>query len=435
MPAQLLRPCALLRRPLAAAALACLAALGGCLETAEERAVRAYDSHDFEAARALAAELAAEGNPRGHELLALMAAQGLGGPVDYGAALAAVDRAAAIDAGYGSARAAVRERIAADRAAAESAFADERYEIAFRLAGPLAAFGDEAGAALKTRLITGHYVALPGSAMPWRAFWETCAGNVRFEDEDAGRKAFDENCRGRAAVWDGTVMRRQGNIVRVKMRPGRPGARADLDLELDGEPDPALVRPGVKARFAGVVAERGTPARPDRLASARLVGPAPLTRAEAESAETRTRQTVAGACQKLAAEAYRAAHMPEWALETERIVVARGSPSSRAFSLQVGITSPIDRFERAPGGGWRGAFDGTVSIQSTVARASQIVGFTAECELGPGYRKGDPPAAHGALRFVAMSIPLTDSAPARMTPRGARRAAARARETTEEIDE
>lgn len=418
----------------AAAALACLAALGGCFESAEERAVRAYDSHDFEAARALASELAAAGNPRGHELLALMAAQGLGQPVDYAAAFAAVERAAAADAGFESAAAAIRGRLAADRAAAEDAFAAGRYEIALRLADPLAAFGDEAGAALQRRLITGHHVALPGSDMSWRAFWQNCAGNVRFEDENAGRKAFDDNCRGRAAVWDGTVMRRQGGMALVKMRPGRPGARADIYLELEGEPDPDLVRPGVKARFAGVIAERGTPAHPDRLAGARFVGPAPLTREEAGRAEARMRQSVASACQKLAEEAYRAGHMPEWALETERLTVARGSPGSRAFSLQVGVTSPIDRFARTPEGGWRGAFDGTVSIQSTVARTSQIVGFSAECELAPGYRAGSPPADRGALRFLAMSVPLIDSAPARMTPRGARRAAARPRETAREAN-
>ena len=421
-----------LRARRAAAALACLAALGGCFESAEERAVRAYDSHDFGTARTLAAELAADGNPRGHELLALMAAQGLGRPVDYAAALAAIGRAAEADAAFESAGAAIRELIAADRAAAEGAFAAGRYETALRLAGPLAAFGDEAGAALQRRLITGHYVALPGSDMSWRAFWETCAGNVRFEDENAGRKAFDDDCRGRAAVWDGTVMRRQGGVALVKMRPGRPGARADLRLDLEGEPDPDLVRPGVKARFAGVIAERGTPAHPDSLASARMIGPAPLTREETGRAEARQRQSVAGACQKLAEEAYRAGHMPEWALETERLTVARGSPSSRAFALQVGVTSPIDRFERTPEGGWRGAFDGTVSIQSTVARASQIVGFSAECEIAPGYRAGDPPAKSGALRFLAMSIPLIDSAPARMTPRGARRAAAGPREMPEE---
>ena len=88
----------------AARALAVCAALaaGACREDDEERAARAYDSFDFATARALAAEIAAAGNPRGHELLALMAAQGLGQPVDYAGALAAIDRAVAGDGAFAS---------------------------------------------------------------------------------------------------------------------------------------------------------------------------------------------------------------------------------------------------------------------------------------------------------------------------------------------
>ncbi len=389
-------------------------ALVGCLDSDEERAVRAYDSLDFAAARVLATGMADAGNPRGHELLALMAAQGLGQSVDYAGALAAIDRAVALDAAFDSTRAVILDRVAADRAAAEQAFANERYDRAWRLAAPLAAFGDETGKALETELVTGHYVALPGSDMSWRSFRDRCSGNIRFEDENRGQELFDDRCRGRAATWDGTVTRRQGEIVQIKMRPGRAGARPDLTLDLAHEPDRDLARPGVKVRFAGTIAERGSPHHPDRLAAARLIGPAPLTPGETARAEARLRQTVAGACQRLVETVYRAGHMPAWAVETERRVIAGGSPRSRAFYLQVGIVSGLDRFEPAPGGGWRGAFDGTVSIQSTVARTAQVTAFTAECALDPTWRRGADPARHGSLTFLTMSEPSVESASARM---------------------
>ena len=395
------------------AALAALA-LSGCPESDEERAARAYDRLDFATARTLAAEIAGEGNPRGHELLALMALQGLGQPVDYAAALAAADRAAALDSGYDTVRAAVLDRIAADRAAAGEAFADGRYEHALRLAAPLAAFGDEAGKELETGLITGHYVALPGSDMPWRAFWQECSGNVRFEDDRTAQERFDADCMGRAAVWDGTVIRLQGDIAYVKMRPGRPGARPDLALELAHDAGRELVRPGAKLRFAGTVAGRGTPNRPDRLAAARATGPAPPTADEAAREETRQRQSVAGACQRLVEGAWRDGRMPVWAVETEREVVAGGSPRSRAFALLVGVASGLDVFRPTPQGGWRGVFDGTVTIQSSVARTAEAVDFTAECTLGPEWRKGGDPSRHGALRFLALSEPRVDSAPGRL---------------------
>ena len=395
------------------AALATLA-LAGCLESDEERAARAYDRLDFDTARTLATGIAEEGNPRGHELLALMAAQGLGQPVDYAAALAAADRAAALDSGYGTVRATVLDRIAADRAAAERAFADGRYERALRFAAPLAAFGDEAAKRLETALITGHYVALPGSDMPWRAFWEECSGNVRFEDDRIAQERFDADCMGRAAVWDGTVIRLQGDVAYVKMRPGRPGARPDLALELAGEEGRDMLRPGAKLRFAGHVAGRGTPNRPDRLTMARATGPAPPTADEAAREETRRRQSVAGACQRLVEGAWRAGRMPAWAVETEREVVAGGSPRSRAFALLVGVAGGLDAFQPTPQGGWRGVFDGTVTIQSSVARTAEAVDFTAECTLGPEWRRGGDPARHGALRFLALSGPRVDSAPGRL---------------------
>ena len=397
-------------------ALSAAIALGACREDDEERAAEAYDSFDFATARALAAEIAAAGNPRGHELLALMAAQGLGQPVDYAAALAAIDRAVAGDGAYAATREAILGRIAAARAGAEEAFAAERYERAFRLAGPLAAWGDEAGMALETTLITGHFVALPGSAMSWRDYWGRCSGNNRFEDEERGRRTFAADCAGRAVTWDGIVTRNAGGIVQIKMDPGRPGARPDLTLELASDADAhrALARIGAKVRFAGTVAARGSPNHPDTLGAARLVGPAPLTPREAERAETRQRQNAASACQRLVEAVYRDGHMPAWAVETERLVIEGGSPRSRAFSLHVGIASGLDRYERAPEGGWRATIEGTVTLQSVVARTAQVTGFTADCTLDAAWRRGADPARHGALTFVAMTDPVVDSAPARM---------------------
>ena len=389
-------------------------ALAGCLESDEERAAKAYDRLDFATARTLAADIAEAGNPRGYELLALMAAQGLGQPVDYAAALAAADRAAALDAGFETTRATVLQRIAAARAASEKAFSDKRYEHALRLAAPLSAFGDETGKRLETALITGHYVALPGSDMPWRAFREQCGGNVRFEDDRVAQERFDTDCLGRAAVWDGTVIRLQGDTAYVKMRPGRPGARPDLALELAADAERELVRPGAKLRFSGVIAGRGGPDRPDRLTEARVIGAAPLTEDETAREETRRRQDVASACQRLVEAVWRDGHMPDWAIETERAVVAGGSPRSRAFSLHVGIVSGLERFQPAPQGGWRGIFDGTVAIQSAVARTAEVVAFTAECALDADWRKGVDPADHGALRFLVFGESRIESAPARM---------------------
>ncbi|MDP6953422.1 MAG: hypothetical protein QGF53_11765 [Alphaproteobacteria bacterium] len=65
-----------------------LVALGACFESDEERAVRAYTERDHETAQELARELAAADNPRGFDLLALMAAQGMGQPVYFEQALA-----------------------------------------------------------------------------------------------------------------------------------------------------------------------------------------------------------------------------------------------------------------------------------------------------------------------------------------------------------
>jgi hypothetical protein len=402
-------------RGLAVAVLVALAAgLGGCFESDEERATEAYLERDYESAHELARKLAEAGNPRGLELLALMAAQGMGRKVGFAEALGLADRAIALDPSYTSARDLILERIEANAATAEAAFEHGEYARALALAGPLAEYGHEDGATLLRTLITGHYVALPGSDLSWRDFWSTCSGNTRHETEPQSLAFFAEHCAGRNAVWDGLVVRASADEVHIKMRPGRPASRHDLTLEMAEPGDPDLATPGRKVRFGGVIAERGSPSRADVLVEARLVGPAPLTAEEKAREAEREVQLVMGACQKLAEALFRAEHMPQWAIEVEKQVVAGGSPRSRAFMLTVAVTSKGDAFARQPDGGWHGVFEGKVTIQSVVARTAQVTDFTADCVIGPDYRQGEPADRHGRLIFVSLSEPSIHSAPARL---------------------
>lgn len=394
--------------------------LGGCFESDEERASEAYEAHDFAAATTLSESLAAAGNPRGYQLLALMAAQGLGRAVDFAAALKAADQAATLDNAYGATREEVTTLMLATATGAEAAFERADYERALALAEPLHAFGHAGATALRRRLITGHFVALPGSALSWLAFWNTCSGNTRYETDAGSDEAFAGGCLGRAVVWDGTVVRIVQDKVNIKMTPGRPGARHDLRLELAAaeKVDPALAKPGTKVRFAGVIDERGTPSRADNLIAARLIETAPLTDEDLARDDVNRLSAAMAACQKLAERLFRAGYMPEWAIETEAKVRAGGSPSSRAFSLFVGIVSESDAFSRTANGGWHGLFDGTVTIQSVVARTAQVTKFTADCTIEPTFERGAPPEEHGVLAFVTIAEPVVDSAPARLqTPR------------------
>ena len=392
-------------------------ALSGCFESDEERALAAYEAHEFASAAALSERLAATGNPRGYHLLSLMAAQGLGREVDFAAALVLADQAAALDSTYAATRDAVTALIAAMAAGAQAAFEAEDFERAFALAKPLDAFGHAGARSLRRRLITGHYVALPGSALAWLTFWHTCSGNTRYESDTQSDATFAAKCLGRAVVWDGTVVRVFDDKVNVKMKPGRPGARYDLRLELLA-PDEADVRPGAKMRFSGVIDARGTPSRADKLVAARLIEAAPLTDKDL-ARDTVIRQRAAmAACQKLAEARFRAGYMPDWAIEIEAKVRAGGSPGSRAFSLFVGVVSEADAFTPTADGGWHGVFDGTVTIQSVVARAAQVTKFTADCTVDASFERGKPLEEHAALEFVTIDEPVLTSAPARLlTPR------------------
>lgn len=391
-----------------------LVALGGCFESDEERAARAYTERDYETAQELAQGLAAENNPRGFDLLALMAAQGMGQQVDFQQAFAHAERAIALDAGYASTRDAILARIEHNMASAQSNFDDGNYPRALSLAEPLSAYGHEAAAILVNTLITGHYVALPDSAMSWRDYWDRCSGNIRREDNDQAETTFAEECLGKAIVWDGHVVRTTDQALTIKMRPGRPASRNDLTLKLDAPPDRAVADNGRKIRFAGTIDARGNPNRPDLLVAGAVIGPAPLTRDEQAREIELDRHIVMGGCQILVEELYRAEHMPQWAIDTEAQVLEGGSPRSRAFSLLVGILSESKVFNRGDEGAWLSIFDGTVTIQSVVARTAQVTEFTAECAMDSVYRKGDVPSEHGSLRFVTIAEPVVDSAPGRM---------------------
>jgi hypothetical protein len=391
-----------------------LVALGGCFESDEERAARAYTERDYGTAQELAQGLAAENNPRGFDLLALMAAQGMGRQVDFQQAFAHAERAIALDAGYASTRDAILSRIDHNMASAQGNFDDGNYARALSLAEPLGAYGHEAAAILVNTLITGHYVALPGSAMSWRDYWDRCSGNIRREDNDQADATFAEECLGKTIVWDGHVVRATDQALTIKMRPGRPASRNDLTLKLDAPPDRAVANNGRKIRFAGTIDARGNPNRPDLLVAGAVIGPAPLTRDEQAREVELDRHIVIGGCQILVEELYRAEHMPQWAIETEARVLEGGSPRSRAFSLLVGILSESKVFNRGEDGAWLSIFDGTVTIQSVVARTAQVTKFTAECAMDSVYRKGDVPSEHGSLRFVTIAEPVVDSAPDRM---------------------
>jgi len=386
-----------------------IALLSGCFESKEDQAAEAYRTGDFAAARELARELADEGNPRGLELQALMAAQGLGRAVDFGEAVALIDRAVAIDSSFRSSRHMILDRIAASGEVARSLFEGGQYRRALVLAEALADYGDAEGGALARRLITGHYVALDGSDVSWLDFWNRCGSNTRGERPGAMEAAFARDCAGRRAVWDGHVSGREDGRLFIRMRPGRPRGHPDLALEL-ADPKHGMERAphGAKIRFAGVIASRGEPRKPDLLRDARVLGPAPLSEAEQAEMTRRQRQAIVAACRKLTEVAYRANHMPEWAvnLQAQRASASRHEDAkSYAFYVMVDITSDAGAFSRRADGTWHGAYEGFVTLQSGNPRTTEVLDFTAECEIDETFAKGARPVDHGRMSFVALAEP------------------------------
>jgi len=338
----------------------------------------------------------------------------MGQPVDFQQAFANAERAIALDPGYASTRDAILARIEHNMASAQSNFDAGNYARALALAEPLDSYGHEAAGALVTTLVTGHYVALPGSAMSWRDYWDRCSGNIRREDNDEAEATLGAECLGKRVVWDGHVVRATDRALTIKMKPGRPASRNDLTVKFEAPPDRAVADNGRKIRFSGTIDARGNPNRPDLLVAGAVIGAAPLTPDEAARAVELDRHIVMGGCQILVEALYRAEHMPQWAIETEARVLEGGSPRSRAFSLFVGIVSESEVFNRGEAGDWLSTFDGTVTIQSVVARTAQVTEFTAECAMDSVYRKGDVASEHGSLRFVTIAEPVVDSAPSRM---------------------
>jgi hypothetical protein len=392
----------------------CLAALlSGCFESKEEQATEAYRTRDFAAARELARELADDGNPRGLELQALMAAQGLDRAVDFAEAVALIDRAVVIDPSFQASRRTILDRIAASGDVARTLFESGQYRRALVLAEALADYGDAEGGALARVLITGHYVALDGSDMSWLDFWNRCGGNTRSDDPGAMEIAFARDCAGRRAVWDGTVSGRKDARLFIRMQPGRPRGQHDLALELADPRDGMKRAPhGGKIRFAGVIAVRGEPRKPDVLREALVLGPAPLSEAEQGEVARRHRHAVVAACRKLTEVAYRANHMPDWAvnLQAQRASASRHEDAkSYAFYVMVDITSDGAAFSRRADGTWHGAYEGFVTLQSGNPRATEVLDFTAECEIDETFAKGSRPVDHGRMSFVALAEPKANA--------------------------
>lgn len=386
---------------------ACLVGLGGCFDSDEERALAAYDSRDYAAAARLARGLADAGNPRGHELRALMAAQGLGAEIDFNTAIESIDRAVALDPDYAGSRARILALVDRTARQAAEAFEEGAWERAMALAAPLEAFGHAGGAALANRLVTGGYVALPGSAMAWRTFWNDCAGNTRRDDAGAGAAAFEARCRGKPAVWDGAVSGRKGDTLMVRMKPGRPRARHDLALRFSGLPDPALAAVGSKVRFRGVVEKRGDPSRPDLLVDAELLGPAEPTPEERARAAALARGKVAGACRRLLNARFLGPEAPAWTRTWRDRLPAADRDRLRLYTF-IGIETPPDAYVREADGGWRARLAGHATMQAPNAQITTVTDFVAVCRIAPAPETAASAELEGTIRFEHLAEPRTE---------------------------
>ena len=379
-------------------------ALAGCFENAEERALAAYRDHDYETAQTLARELADAGTARGFELLALMAAQGLGTEMDFTEAFAFADRAAAADADFGSIRTTIDGFVANTAKSAEAAFDAGQYERARALAKPLAAYGHTGAAALENRLVTGGYVALDGSAMAWRVFWNECSGNTRRESDDETSGTFAARCADRPAVWDGRVVGQRNGVLFVRMDPGRRRARHDLALALAEPPDPALAERGQKVRFRGTIAAAGDANRPDHLRDVRVTGPGLRTPEEVAAGEVLEREAVVGACRRLINEAIRTSHAPAWthALRDSLPEVER---RRLRFYTFIGIESPAQHFSRLDDGRWLARLTGHATIQAHNDQTASTQDFTVACYVDADHKSKPRGATLGSVTFETLSEP------------------------------
>lgn len=379
-------------------ALLALAALAmtGCEEDPAGQAHEAFEAGKFGAARVYAARLAEADDPRGHELMALMAAQGLGGSHDFALARHHADEARAHDPRFAYLDDLIAQAEAATASAAERAFNDGRYRRALDLATVLTTADRADADRLIDRLYGEQRIALPGSALSWQDYWHRCSGNIRNEgDPDPDQP----DCLGLAVVWDGRIAGRRGDKVLMKMEPGRLRARADLVLEMADDPPPDLVKRGAKVRFSGTTDGPGDRDRPDRLRRARLLGPGWQTRAERARAQETMRGRVADLCRDLATRLFKGDGAPPW------VRAMRESAQQGLFYL-VDVTSGAERYRRGEDGRWRGRMEGFATVQGLEPRETKTGKFIADCQLIE-VRDGARGPVQGTLSLIAAEPPQT----------------------------
>ena len=382
-------------------------ALAGCFESDEERALAAYADHDYSTARQLAATISEVGNPRGHELLALMDAQGLGGSIDFAAAFGYVELAIALDPSYETSRATIEDYAERTALSAQAAFDAGEFERARALAAPLAAIGHDGGAALTNRLITGGYVVLDGSAMSWRTFLDLCSGNTRNESAADPDADFAANCQGREAVWDGVVVNLKERTLHLKMDPGRERAHQDLMVDLAETAEAALAVRGSEIRFHGVIGERGDASRPDRLVEARILGPGLRTPEEEAREVALEHQAVIGACRRLINEAFRGSHAPQWTHELRARLTAGQRRRLRFYSF-IALDAPPLAFAGDRDQGYRARLSGHATIQAHNDQTASDQDFVVDCRVEGDHRGKSRGESLGSITFESLSEPNFD---------------------------
>jgi len=357
--------------------------LSGCFESKEEAALSAYEDRDFGRAAELAAELAAEDNPRGYELQALLSAQGIGRPLDFTDAMALIDKAVALDPALEPARRTILDRVAIAETQGEKAFAAEDYDRALRLAEPLAAYGSAVGADLLDRLYAGHYVLLPESTLTWRSFWSRCSGSIRDEDEAEGEARFSDECLNKHVVWEGTLVRLRGKEASIKMSPGRSRAPVDVALALPEVPaDDPIEAFGRRVRFGGTIAARGTVVRPDRLSEAAIIGPAYQTQADRDADQVAQIKDVRAACINLLTNLYKTSHAPEW-VEAARQRAKENNWPAQPMAFSIRLTTPDTAFEKQNDGSWVGHVEGVAEIILARVKPGHFtsIAFAGQCRV------------------------------------------------------
>lgn len=338
-------------------------AVTGCGQSPEEDAIDAYEEGRYGEAWALAETMAQAGNPRGFELQALMAVQGLGVERNFTRAMALIDQAIAIDPAFETTRPVIEERIAAAEKNALRAFETGDYVRAQGLSLLLANYGNEAGAELLETLVIDQYVPQDGSEIAWRRFWDRCSGNTRYEN--AKDSPFDAECLGRQIVWDGMITTAKGRSLYIRMNPGRTRAKQDLIVELAEDPERDTVRRGHKVRFSATISGRGDSGKPDRLNNGTILGPAPLSRDEMAAITARAQQTAWTRCRRLLDEYFQSAYEPAW--------YDWMMGQSRPANLPEPFVHYIVSLDQAPqifrlqnSGGWRGDVTGIILIEAEV---------------------------------------------------------------------